>query len=198
MARHALRVILDSEWGFVVTDEVATGDQAAAVAAEQQPDVVVVGGYEGDDVAVVRQVLDASPDSRVIMLRQVDRASVVSDLVAAGARGYLLSKVTSEELIAAIRAISSDEERIVLSVPRHCVSAARPAGLGTLSSRERDVLELVAKALSNAQIANRLLITEATVKRHLQNIYRKLGAASRLDAVNRASSSGLIEVSEKH
>lgn len=198
MTRHALRVILDTDLGFTVTGEAAGGVQAPVVAAEQRPDVVVVGWHEGDDVSMVRNVLDASPESRVIVLRQADRASVVSDLVAAGARGFLLSTVTPEELVAAIRAISSDAERIVLSVPRHCMPPTGPSGLGALSTRERDVLVLVAKALSNAQIASRLLIRQATVKRHLQNIYRKLGAVSRLDAVIRATSSGLIDAPRTH
>jgi DNA-binding NarL/FixJ family response regulator len=193
MARHSLRVILDPEAEFTVTGEAASLAEATIIAGAQQPDVVVVGSHDSDDVTMVRTVLDVSPRSAVIVLRQVDTPILVSDLVAAGARGYLLSKVTPEELVVTIRAISGDEERVVLSVPRHCLRPPGSASLGGLSSRERDVLVLVAKALSNAQIASRLLITEATVKRHLQNIYRKLGAASRLDAVNRASSSGLID-----
>jgi DNA-binding NarL/FixJ family response regulator len=192
MTRWALRLTLEPDSRFAVIGEADGEDTARAVVGARQPDVVVVGGNDGDNLAAVRAVLDASPGSGVLVLRPVDRPDMVSELIAAGARGCLVSKVTPEELVAAIAAIGGDEDRVVLSVPRHCV----PGGgrrLDVLSVRELDVLGLVARGLSNAQVGRRLLITEATVKRHLQNAYRKLGAASRLDAVNRACSSGLIE-----
>ena len=194
MTRWALRITLDPDQRFLVTGEADSEDSARAVVAAHRPDVVVIGGHEGDDLAIVRAVLDASPSSGVIVLRPVDTPGVVSDLIAAGARGCLVSKAAPEELVSAIDAIGGDEDRLVLSVPRHCLPRPADRREGTLSVRELDVLGLVAEGLSNAQVGRRLVITEATVKRHLQNAYRKLGAASRLDAVNRACSSGLIEL----
>ena len=113
-------------------------------------------------------------------------------LLEAGIRGYLLKTVTRHELVAAIQAVE-DPERIVLSVSRRSLPEDDGAQPVQLTERERQVLELTARALTNRQIANRLSLTEATVKRHLRNIFAKLGAGSRLDAVNRASHAGLIE-----
>ena len=193
MTRWALRISLEPDPRFVVTGEADSEDKARAVVARLKPDVVVVSAHDGDGPELVRAVLGASPESRVIVLRPVESSGVVSDLISAGVRAYLLSKAMPEELAAAIDAVCSDDDRVVLSVPRHCLPSSGGRRPDTLSTRELDVLGLVAEGLSNAQIGRRLLITEATVKRHLQNAYRKLGATSRLDAVNRACSSGLIE-----
>jgi DNA-binding NarL/FixJ family response regulator len=112
---------------------------------------------------------------------------LVQATLAAGIRAYLLKSVHWQELVAAIRAVHADGDRVVLGVSQESLQAARPRPQqGELSDREREVLGLVAQALSNGQIASRLGLTEATVKRHLRNIFVKLGAVSRLDAVNKA------------
>jgi DNA-binding NarL/FixJ family response regulator len=117
----------------------------------------------------------------------------VRALLAAGIRGYLLKSVHWQELVAAIRAVRADSQRIVLGVSGESLGWVRPGlSASTLSDREREVLALVAEAFSNGQIASRLSLTEATVKRHLRNIFVKLGAVSRIDAVNKAAELGLL------
>jgi DNA-binding NarL/FixJ family response regulator len=113
---------------------------------------------------------------------------LVHSLLAAGIHGYLLKSIHWQELAVAIRATRSDSSRVILGVsPESLVHAGREPVSDGLSAREREVLDLVAQALSNSQIASRLGLTEATVKRHLRNIFSKLGAVSRLDAVNKAA-----------
>jgi DNA-binding NarL/FixJ family response regulator len=120
-----------------------------------------------------------------------DEPAVVKELLAAGASAYLLKSVTREELISTVRGVRSDD-RLLLSISRksfEMVSGACPA---VLYSREIEILELVAKAFSNLQIAHHLQIAEGTVKRHLRNIFTKLGAVSRLDAVNKAVAMNIV------
>jgi DNA-binding NarL/FixJ family response regulator len=113
---------------------------------------------------------------------------LVQALLAAGIRGYLLKSIHWQELVVAIRAVRTDCERVVLGVSQESLRHIHQGpGTGTLSAREREILALVGQALSNSQIASRLSLTEATVKRHLRNIFVKLGAVSRIDAVNKAA-----------
>jgi DNA-binding NarL/FixJ family response regulator len=113
---------------------------------------------------------------------------LVRDLLAVGVRGYLLKSVHWQELVVAIRAVRADDDRVVLGVSRESLASVQygPGG-GPLSARECEVLDLVGQALSNSQIAARLCLTEATVKRHMRNIFIKLGAVSRIDAINKAA-----------
>ena len=108
-------------------------------------------------------------------------------------KGALMKTATREELVGAIRAIGYQGKTFLSVSQRSAREIARPARANPLSPRESQILELAAKALSNAQIATLLFISEGTVKRHLTNIYAKLGAVSRLDAVNRARAGGLIQ-----
>jgi DNA-binding NarL/FixJ family response regulator len=109
-----------------------------------------------------------------------------------GIRGYLLKSVSWRELVSAIASLHADPSRVILSVSSGTVARAHRSAEVRLSTRELDVLRLTAQAMSNGQIANRLELTEATVKRHLRNIFGKLDAVSRLDAVNKARMAGLI------
>ena len=134
----------------------------------------------------MNQIRERSPSSRVIILSMYEGPQLVQALLAVGIRGYLLKSIHWQELVAAIRAVRADSDRIVLGVSRESLGYIRPGpSPATLSGRELEVLDLVAQALSNGQIASRLQLTEATVKRHLRNIFVKLGAVSRLDAVNK-------------
>jgi DNA-binding NarL/FixJ family response regulator len=123
----------------------------------------------------------------VIILSMYEGPQLVQALLAAGIRGYLLKSIHWQELVVAIRAVHTDSDRVVLGVSRESLRYVQQGPPpGTLSARELEVLELVAQAFSNSQIASRLNLTEATVKRHLRNVFVKLGAVSRLDAVNKA------------
>ncbi|GAA2124588.1 response regulator transcription factor [Actinomadura napierensis] len=194
LVRQGVREILEEHSGLRVVGEVGNGDEAVTVVADHRPDVVLleVGGAGTDAVTTVRRIRRQSPGTKVIVLSMQERPELLRALLEAGIRGYLLKTVTRHELVAAIQAVD-DPERIVLSVSRRSLPEDDGAQPAQLTEREREVLELTARALTNRQIANRLALTEATVKRHLRNIFAKLGAGSRLDAVNRAVLAGLIE-----
>lgn len=173
------------------------GDSLAAVrlARQTNPHVVVLDvEMPFHPVRVtMRAIRQAAPQTRILILTMHDEPGLFQEVLAAGAHGVLMKTATREELVGAIRAVGY-QGKTVLSVSRR--SAAELAGRvrhNPLSRRESEVLELAAKAMSNAQIAAALFIAEGTVKRHLTNVYAKLGAVSRLDAVNRARASGLIQ-----
>jgi DNA-binding NarL/FixJ family response regulator len=192
LVREGIREILTLEADLRVVAE--AGDSAAAVEAVklQQPDIVLLDvEIPGDEVTTtVRNIHVVSPASRVVILSMYDGPQLVRSLLGLDVKGYLLKSVTRLELVAAIRSASAADGRIVLSVSPESLWHAESAS--TLSARERSVLELVADAMSNVQVASRLGLTEATVKRHLRNIFVKLGAVSRIDAVNKAVAMSLI------
>jgi DNA-binding NarL/FixJ family response regulator len=166
------------------------------VAARTRPQVVLLdiqipGGEASTTVSRIRSV---SPVSQVIILSMYDGPHLLRSLLDVGIRGYLLKSVTRQDLMAAIRRSQIDDGEIQLSVSRECLLQIQVGPSGLLSPREREVLKLVALALSNTQIASRLSLTEATVKRHLRNIFIKLGAVSRIDAVNKAVAACLIAI----
>jgi DNA-binding NarL/FixJ family response regulator len=189
LLREGLREILETQADLQVVGEAADSATTVALAAERQPDIVLLDvEIPGGEVTVtVAHLRNCSPRSRVIIVSMYEGPQLVQALLDAGIRGYLLKSIHWEELVAAIRAVRADDERIVLGVSRDSLRDVQQGpALGKLSAREREVLDLAAQALSNSQIAGRLNLTEATVKRHLRNVFIKLGAVSRLDAVNKA------------
>ncbi len=189
LVREGLREILQMQRDMRVVGEAEDSATTVALAAAEQPDIVLLDiEIPGDEVTTtVYQISNCSPASRVIILSMYEGPHLVQALLTAGIRGYLLKSVHWEELVVAIRAVRADGDRIVLGVSRESLRYVQEQpSRGTLSARELEVLNLVAQALSNGQIASRLRLTEATVKRHLRNIFVKLGAVSRLDAVNKA------------
>jgi DNA-binding NarL/FixJ family response regulator len=190
LVREGLREILQTQTDMSVVAEAGDSATAVALAGKEQPDVILLDIEipGGDVTATIRQMRNCSPGSRVIILSMHEGPQLVHTLLAAGIRGYLLKSVHWEELVVAIRAVRSDSSRVILGVSSESLSQLDQGQVAdTLSAREREVLDLVAQALSNGQIASRLGLTEATVKRHLRNIFVKLGAVSRLDAVNKAA-----------
>jgi DNA-binding NarL/FixJ family response regulator len=189
LLRDGLREILRMEDSVVVVGEAANGQQALAAVTALYPDVVVLDvEMPGDDVTTtVNRILRAAPYTRILVLSVYDDATVVKELLALGIRGYLLKSINRHDFLAAVLGVHHDDERVVLSISRESLRRVN-GGVqnGLLSQREREIMNLVAGAMSNAQIAHRLAITEGTVKRHLRNIFSKLGAVSRIDAVNKA------------
>ncbi|HEY7142669.1 MAG TPA: response regulator transcription factor [Streptosporangiaceae bacterium] len=189
LVREGLREILETQQDLRVVGEAADSGATVALAAARQPDIILLDIEipGGAVTTTVEQVRACSPGSRVIILSMYEGPQLVQALLAAGIRGYLLKSVHWQELVAAIRSVHADSDRVVLGVSRESLSYLGPGpSPGALSARELQVLDLVSQALSNGQIAARLQLTEATVKRHLRNIFAKLGAVSRLDAVNKA------------
>jgi DNA-binding NarL/FixJ family response regulator len=198
LVRHGLLEILNSEDDIEVVGEAGDSAGAVTLAGEKRPDIVLLDvEIPGDEVATtVRAIRRLSPSTKLIILSMYDGPTLLQELLALGVNGYLLKSITRQDLVAAIRTAQKDNERALLSVSRASLARAH-GGQGSaevqLSQRERMILQLVASAMSNAQIANRLSLTEATVKRHLRNIFSKLNAVSRIDAVNKAIAGSLID-----
>ncbi len=193
LLREAMRDVLLAEDDFRVVGEAADGESVVEVAARTQPDVVLldVEMPRHHPVNTVQELLAASPRTRVIVLSMYDDPRLVQELLETGICGYLHKSVSRRDLVAAIRGACGDLKRVTVLVSQGAFSQA-PVASGGLSYREQEVLTLVASAMSNRQIAGKLCITEGTVKRHLRNIFGKLDAVSRIDAVNKAVSASII------
>ena len=197
LLREGLRELLSTDPAFCVVADAATGHQVIMLAAEHLPDLLLLDvqmpgpGAE----AVIEQVKYASPFTKIIVVTMHDDPVLLYRLLECGASAYLIKTIGRTELLAAVHAVCRSEDTVVLSVSRRTIEQLdrrqekQPA---MLSRRELDVLDRVARAMSNSQVAGQLFITESTVKRHLTNIYAKLGAVSRVDAIRKARAAGLI------
>lgn len=194
LVREGLREILDAQEDMRVVGEAGNSAMAVAVAARERPDIVLLDvEIPGEDVtSTIGQIRARSPATSVVILSMYEGPQLLQAVLGAGASGYLLKSIHWERLVSAIRALHSDRTRVLLDVSQESLAYVRGPSPGLLSVREQEVLQLTAEALSNRQIAARLSLTEATVKRHLRNIFVKLGAVSRLDAVNKALAASLI------
>ena len=183
---------LDSE--FLVVAEAGDGASAVVAAARTKPDIVLldIGMPASQPLQVVRRLREVAPTTQIIIVTMYAEPRLIQELVDEGVRGYLHKTVSTQELSAAIRNVCQDKRRVIVSVAWQNSPAHETDSAAALSIREREVVVLVAKAMSNRQIATSLGVTEATVKRHLYNIFTKLGAVSRIDAVNKAVGAGLV------
>jgi two-component system, NarL family, nitrate/nitrite response regulator NarL len=194
LLREAVCDMLRLEEGFQVVGEAADGDSAVEIARRVRPDVVLLDvGMPGNQPGLtVRRLKDVTPDAAIIIVSMFTEQRLIQELLNRGVRGYLHKSVSRQELASAIRGVRRRERgQVVISAALEHLP--RSEDTGPLSAREHEILALVAEALSNRQIAGRLDITEGTVKRHLRNIFGKLGAISRIDAVNKAVADGLID-----
>jgi DNA-binding NarL/FixJ family response regulator len=197
--REGVAEIFDAAEAVRVVGEAENGLEAIALAAKEQPDVVLLDvemPVMGAEKAI-GQILHVSPSSKVLVLTMYDEPRLVRKLLALGAHGYIVKNATREELLAAVQTVHRVDGRVVLSVSRN--TADRLEGgpqKRVLSRRELEVLLLTMKAMSNCKIASQLHISEGTVKRHLTNIYAKLGVSSRADAAKQALISGLVTFRE--
>jgi DNA-binding NarL/FixJ family response regulator len=198
IVREGLREILQAEDDLDVVGEAGDSESAVRLVAKEKPHIVLLDvEIPGDDAVItVHRMRGVAPRTKVIILSVYDAPLLLEKLLAAGIKGYLLKSITRHELVAAIRGSRSDHSRVLLSVSPASLARARLQQACVLSEQELAVLRLVADALSNAQIAGRLSVTEATVKRHLRNIFTKLGAVSRIDAVNKAVAASLINAAQ--
>ena len=192
LSRRGLATIIEEEEDFDVLPGTVT-QEAVRTISTLLPDVVLlVSDASAEKVGTQLKSLSAvSPRSRFVVLASQDEPRRVRHLVAAGAQAYILRSARPSELVTAIRVVSGEGGRVMLSVSRRTVDALNDGDSTLLSEREIEVLDLVAAGKRNVEISSTLYIAEGTVKRHLTNIYAKLGATSRTDAIRRAREQGL-------
>ena len=203
LVRRGFRLILNSA-GISVVAEAADGKEAVAATLSHRPDVVLmdIRMPEMDGLEATRRILAAQgarSDVRIIMLTTFDLDQYVYAALSAGASGFLLKDVSPEQLIAAVRLVRRGDALLAPSITRRLVerfaprAAAAPGGdLSCLTPRELEVLGLVARGMSNAELAAELTLSEATVKTHVARILAKLRLRDRVQAVVLAYETGLV------
>ena len=202
LIRQGIQTLLELEADLQVVGVAANGRDALHVVERSQPDVVLmdVRMPEMDGVAATRQLIERYPMLGVIILTTFDDDEYIFEGLKAGARGYLLKDISSDEMAAAIRTVAAGEALIQPSIARKVVAefgrlANRPTTPTLdppLTERELDVLRGLAAGLSNREIADKLVITEGTVKNHVSNLLGKLDVRDRTQAVLRAQALRLI------
>ena len=184
LVRAGLVTLLGAAPDIQVAGEAADGEQALAAAAATGPDVVLMDLSMPvlDGVAATRRLLAERPGTRVVALTSFSDRQRVTDILAAGATGYVLKDCRPEDLLAAVRAAADGHVPLDPRVAAALLPAREPAPADQLSEREKQVLRLVAAGLANKQIARRLGIAESTVKVHTGNIFRRIGVTDRTSA----------------
>ena len=204
LVRAGFRMILDAEEDIDVAGEAADGADAVAEAQRLRPDVILmdVRMPQVDGIEATRRVLAADGlDAKVVMLTTFDMDEYVYDALRAGASGFLLKDVPPEQLVAGIRAVAQGDALLAPSVTRRVIEEfvrrppssvqTLPAAVQQLTARELEVLKLIAKGLSNAEIAQDLFVSETTVKTHVAHVLTKLNVRDRVQAVVLAYESGI-------
>lgn len=194
LVRSGFRIILSSEPGIEVVGEAAAGEEAVQLAARLRPDVICMDvqmpGIDGLE-ATRRIVADPGIGAAILILTTFDRDEYLFAALTAGASGFLLKTASAEDLIEAVQVLGRGDALLSPALTRRVIDrfGARPDAppprteLAELTDRERDVLDLVARGFSNAEIAAELYVGEATVKTHVSNVLGKLGVRDRIHAV---------------
>jgi DNA-binding NarL/FixJ family response regulator len=202
MVRAGFRMLLGSEDDIEVVAEAENGLEAVDKAARFGPTVVLmdIRMPELDGLQATRRILAADADARVLVLTTFDLDEYVYEALAAGASGFVLKDDPPEQLLAAIRTVACGEALLSPAVTKRVIGRftqlsrpEAPEGLDKLTAREREVLELIARGHSNAEIAQELFIGETTVKTHVTHVLQKLDLRDRVQAVVLAYQSGLVE-----
>lgn len=193
IVRAGISELLGMEESIKVVGEASNGAEAVELAREKKPDVVlldvempVMGAKEA-----IGQILAASPSSKVVILTTFEDPGLVRDLMTLGASAYLVKSLRRQELVSSIISVAH-EDRVVLSISKDALAKLNGEDEVPISKRELEVLMLAARGMSNRQVASALYLTEGTIKRHLSNIYVKLGVASRVEATRKALLEGWI------
>jgi DNA-binding NarL/FixJ family response regulator len=204
LMRTGFRMILEAEPDLQVVGEAANGKEAVAEAGRLRPDVVLmdVRMPEMDGIEATRRLLDGNDDTRVVMLTTFDMDEYVYEALRAGASGFLVKDVPPEQLVAGIRSVASGDSLLAPSVTRRLIQefVRRPpdaihtsqSELSRLTAREGEVLRMMARGLSNPEIASELFVSETTVKTHVAHVLAKLGVRDRVQAVVLAYESGVV------
>jgi DNA-binding NarL/FixJ family response regulator len=208
LVRAGFRMILEAEEDMEVVGEAADGREAVAEARRLRPDVVLmdVRMPDVDGIEATRRLLGDGADAKVVMLTTFDMDEYVYDALRAGASGFLLKDVPPEQLVAGIRAVASGDALLAPAVTRRVIEEfvrrppasvrTLPSKLGDLTARELEVLKLIARGRSNAEIATELFVSETTVKTHVAHVLMKLSLRDRVQGVVLAYECGLVEPGE--
>ena len=198
VVRDGLRGMFEGEEGFEVVAEATNGADAISKARAHDPDVVLMDLRmpEMDGVSAIRQMTELGIPARVLVLTTFDTDSDVLPAIEAGATGYLLKDAPRDELLRAVRSAAAGEAVLSPSVAARLLDQVRQPLKETVSQRELEVLQLVASGATNREVAERLFVSEATVKTHLLHIYAKLGVNDRAAAVGAAFEKGLLTPGE--
>ena len=203
LMRGGFRMILDAESDLEVIGEAIDGADVVRGFERWQPDVVVmdVRMPTMDGIEATRRITAIDPSAKVLILTTFDLDEYVYDALRAGASGFLLKDRPPEELIHAVRVVAGGDALLAPAVTRRLIEEfahrpdgpVAPAGLDELTDREREVLVLMARGLSNAEIASALFVAETTVKTHVGRVLHKLALRDRAQAVVLAYESGLVQ-----
>jgi DNA-binding NarL/FixJ family response regulator len=200
LLRTGFRMILESEPDLEVVGEASDGAEAVTAVLRLRPDVVLmdVRMPRLDGLAATRRL---TGQTRVLILTTFDLNEYVYEALRAGASGFLLKDAPADQLVTAIRVVAAGDALLAPSITRRLIeefarrppASSRPAALAALSPRELEVMRLVARGLSNSEIAGELVLGEATVKTHVSRILQKLALRDRAQAVVAAYESGLLQ-----
>jgi len=202
MVRAGFRMLLADEDDIEVVAEASNGLEAVEKAGRYEPSVVLmdIRMPELDGLAAAQRILEADKDARILILTTFDHDEYVYEALRIGASGFVLKDDPPEQLIAAIRTIAQGDALLSPSITKRVIEQfgrvprlEPPSGLDELTTREQEILELVAQGLSNAEIADQLVISETTVKTHVTHILQKLNLRDRVQAVVLAFQTGLFE-----
>ncbi|MEV0667607.1 response regulator [Actinomadura luteofluorescens] len=203
LLRGSFRVLIDTAPGLRTVGEAGTGAEAVELAARERPDVVLmdVRMPEMDGIEATQRICADLPGIRVLILTTFDLDTYVYSALRAGASGFLLKDTPPADLLSAIRVVASGESLLAPSVTRRLIAEfvrrpglaqPPPAGLDALTDREREVLTLIARGLSNTELAEHLHLSPATVKTHIGHLLAKLHARDRAQLVITAYETGLV------
>ncbi len=207
LVRGGFRMILDAQDGIEVAGEAEDGVEALTMVRETAPDLVLmdVRMPRLDGLEATRRIVAETSDTQVLVLTTFDSDEIVYDALKAGAGGFLLKSAPPARLVEAVRLVTSGEALLAPAITRRLIEdyvrrpspgARTPSGLDELTARELEVLELIARGLSNGEIAARLIVSEATVKTHVNRILAKLRLRDRVQAVVLGYESGLVRPGE--
>jgi DNA-binding NarL/FixJ family response regulator len=207
LLRGGFRMILDAQEDVEVVGEAENGRQALAAARDLRPEVVLMDVRMPvmDGIAATRQIVTERLPCRVLVLTTFDQDEIVYDAMRAGASGFLLKSAPPARLVDGVRTVAAGDALLAPKITRRLVEEfvgrprpgqAVPAQVEELTDREREVLLLIARGLSNGEIADRFVVSDSTVKTHVNRIFQKLDLRDRVQAVVLAYESGLVQPGE--